>query len=352
MSAGNTWLMITRKVDQEDPRAGFAFQWVKKLGEKVSFLKVICMEKGETEGLADNIEIFSLGKEVGRGRAARYLTLQKFLWKLLPSCDRIFTHMNPEYTFAVWPSARIFGKKIFTWYTHGAVTWKTRLLEKMADVIFTASEQSFPIPSSKKVVVGHGIDTNYFRPLKRDAAQNGIMRLLTIGRISPTKDIESMILAVRNIQKQGGSVLFDIVGDLGLPHHNQYLISLKEMVKKMKLERTVRFCGPVSHRHTLSFYQQADIFLNLSGTGSIDKAVLEAMASGCLVLTSNRAFEKMLPEMLFTPSNSPDLLSQKIREIFSLSRADKDQIRTLLREEVVRHHNLDTLFERIVHFER
>ena len=59
-------LMITRKVDKDDAQMGFAFNWINKLSQKVDQLKVICLEKGNVEGLPGNVEIFSLGKENGR----------------------------------------------------------------------------------------------------------------------------------------------------------------------------------------------------------------------------------------------------------------------------------------------
>jgi len=57
--------------------------------------------------------------------------------------------------------------------------------------------------------------------------------------------------------------------------------------------------------------KHADIFINLSDTGSIDKAVLEAMASGCLVLTSNEAFTNILKPQYLTQKD-PARLAEKI----------------------------------------
>ena len=55
-------LMVTRKVDQNDWLAGFTYNWVRKLAEKIERLYVICLEKGDLMGLPKNVEVYSLRK--------------------------------------------------------------------------------------------------------------------------------------------------------------------------------------------------------------------------------------------------------------------------------------------------
>ena len=51
-------LMITRKVDKDDDRAGFICGWIKKISQRVEKLTVICLEKGNLSGLK-GITIYS-----------------------------------------------------------------------------------------------------------------------------------------------------------------------------------------------------------------------------------------------------------------------------------------------------
>ena len=60
--------MITRKIDRSDGLAGFTYNWVKKMSTHLDKLYVICLEKGDTSNLPENIRVHSLGKELGKGR--------------------------------------------------------------------------------------------------------------------------------------------------------------------------------------------------------------------------------------------------------------------------------------------
>ncbi|MFH0820032.1 MAG: glycosyltransferase family 4 protein [bacterium] len=372
-------LMITRKVDQDDALAGFAYNWIKKIAKKTDSLKVICLEKGNISGLPENVEIYSLNRDkYSRSsrlirRLALCLNFQKLAWQLTPTVDGVFCHMNPEYTILIAPYAKLFKKKIVSWYTHKAVTWRLKLMEKLADAVLTASPESFRLPSKKVKVVGHGIDVEKFKPSNvilsppkadeesrenlagssRRSTESGTPQddknfiILSVGRISPTKDYETLIKAADILQNKLDFKI-KIIGSPGLAEQASYFFSLKEMVEKMNLREKVEFVGAVPHREIASYFKSADLFVNLSDTGSLDKAVLEAMASGALVLTSNEAFSKILPTELMVEKNQPEILAQKILWVFNLNQDRKKELSGKLRQIVVESHNLDKLVEKII----
>lgn len=355
-------LMITRKVDQSDDLAGFTYGWVKKLGLELQVFQpkadpplagklfVICLGKGDISDLPENVEIYSLGKEVGVSRFGRFIEFQKLAMKLVPQCFGIFCHMNPEYTINIWPYAKFYKKKIISWYTHKEVTWKVKLLEKAADIILTASGESFRVPSRKVIITGHGIDINLFKPIpKTPERKRDTFSLLTIGRISPTKDLESLIKAVYYLKGQHfNNIHVKIVGEPGLLSQYSYYEGLKQMARSMELEDIIEFVGPIPNMETVDFYQDADIFINLSGTGSVDKAVLEAMACGCLIITSNTAFSDMLDEKFRVSQNNPKELALKIFQLLNLPKDQQDLYKTKLRNKVVSDHNLENLTKQII----
>ncbi|MFA6215949.1 MAG: glycosyltransferase family 4 protein [Patescibacteria group bacterium] len=356
-------LMITRKVDRYDPLAGFAYGWVKKIAANVSQLKVLCLEKGDVSELPNNVEIYSLGKEKGTSRLARFWRFQILALKLVPKVDGVFCHMNPEYTIAIAPYAKIFGKKIVSWYTHGKVTPKLKVMEKITDVILTASKESFRLPSKKLVVTGHGIDTAFFHPplpgqetiskfylAGRESGNLSAFKILSIGRISPTKDYESLIKAVDILvnEQKVNSLQVNIIGGPGLPKHQVYLDNLKKMVEAMKLQSVISFSGAISNIETVGYYQDADLFINLSHTGSVDKTVLEAMSCGSLVLTSNEAFVPILGLDFMVLQNDFRKLAEKIRWVMNLVEPEKQKIKEKLRQEVIDKHDLTKLAVKIV----
>lgn len=350
ISNGVKLLMITRKVDKNDWLAGFTYYWVKKIGEKVKNLKVICLEKGDTSGLPQNIEIYSLGKEKNNSRFDRFLKFQKLAFELVPEVDGIFCHMNPEYTIAIWSYAKIFGKKIVSWYTHGTVSWRTKALTILANKILTASKESFRINSKKVVITGHGINTDLYKPSAEKKSDEKIFRILSVGRISPTKDYETLIKAMDFLvnKKKIKDIKTEIIGAPGLLIQINYFESLKKMVVEMNLGEFVKFLGALPPQEAVKYYQNADLFINLSGTGSIDKTVLEAMACGCLVLTSNEAFFDILDKDFLVEKNQPEKLAEKIKRVINLSDQDKKTITDKFREKVFKEHNLDSLALKII----
>ncbi len=347
-------LMITRKVDKNDALAGFAYDWVKKIGEKAENLKVICLEKGDVSGLPQNIEIYSLDKEAGKFRFRRFLNFQKLALKLTPKVDGVFCHMNPEYTILIAPYAKLFRKKIITWYTHKKVTWRLRLVNLLADKILTASSESCRLKNRKKIeVVGHGIDINKFRSDANIRIHtndtNRPFLILSVGRISPAKDYETLIKAIEILAKEKNKNLeVKIIGGPGLKSQEEYFEKLKQMVKEKNLENCVKFLGPISHHQILPYYQGCDLFINLSHTGSVDKNVLEAMSCGCLAITSNEAFFNILPPEFLVEQNQPEKLAQKIKYAMAMPSQEKEKFGYQFKAKVKQDHNLDLLALKII----
>ena len=60
----------------------------------------------------------------------------------------------------------------------------------------TASRESYRLSSDKVIVTGHGIDTERFRPLAESGKSRKEQALLSVGRISPRKNYETLIKAM------------------------------------------------------------------------------------------------------------------------------------------------------------
>ncbi|MDD2807009.1 MAG: glycosyltransferase family 4 protein [Patescibacteria group bacterium] len=336
-------IMITRKVDRSEHLAGFIYNWVNKISRHVNQLIVISWQEGDASGLPGNVKVIFL--PTNANKLVKVIKFAAALRHYIKDVDGIFCHQMPLYTILAAPFSKLYHKKIVSWYMHRQVDFKMKVMEKLSDVVLSASAESFRLPTKKLVLTGHGIDVNIFQPAKMEV---GSKSLLTVGRISPTKDYESMIKAVDILHKSGDNFNLSIIGNIGLKDQAVYLASLKGMVDAMKLKNQVSFLGPRSNTQIPSYLQKTSIFINLSGTGSVDKAVLEAMACGCLVLTSNEAFKPILPEELMVEQNNPKQLAEKIKWLTSLDYSKINDLRLVLREIVVNNHNLDNLVKKII----
>jgi len=335
-------LIITQKVDINDDNLGSFHNWLKKLAEKADIF-VIANYVGQYE-LPDNAKVFSLGKEIGVGKLVKIFKYQWFLFKFLPRVDGVFFHMCPEYVLGahLWP--KIFRKKTLLWYTHKSVNWKLKLAEKLTDKIFTASKESFRLPSKKVEVTGHGIDLDKFKPaeIKKDGSK---FKIISVGRISPVKNYEIMINTAEILRSRNFNFEIRVVGAPILESDKIYFEKLKNLIKEKKLDGIVEFVGPISNKYIAEFYQSGDLFINLSDTGSLDKAILEAMACGLKILTSNEAFKDILPEENFT-KKEPKAVAEKIENLSKSPDMNKDKFI----DYVSANHGLDNLAERVVFF--
>ena len=336
-------LMITRKVDWQDASpAGFTYNWVKKIGQKLEKLYVITWQKSNRGDLPENIEIISLPKN----KLIKMLVIQGKLLKILPKINGVFCHQNPEYTIlsALW--VKLFRKKIVTWYAHGYVGWKLYLVNWLTDKILTSSDKGCRLKNRKKIeVVGQGIDVDYFKKHEAGDKNKEKFKIVSIGRISPAKDYETLIEAVNDIK----NIDVQIIGAPALKKDHKYFENLKQLVRDKKLENYIKFLGPVSHSQISPYYQGCDLFINLGQTGSMDKAVLEAMACEKLVLTCNEAFIDFLDDqrLIFQKKNPQDL-AQKIINLINLSLEERETIGRQSRDKIVKNHNLDNLVSRII----
>ena len=108
--------------------------------------------------------------------------------------------MNQIYVVLVGLYWRLFGKKIGLWYAHGTNSWSLRVAARLAHHIFSSTRYGFPIFGSaidKKVIVtNQGIDVDIFSP--REVTKD--IDLLTIGRLSPSKNLELLLAVLKNLQ--------------------------------------------------------------------------------------------------------------------------------------------------------
>lgn len=344
-------LVITQKVDIDDDNLGFFHHWLEKLAEKSEKLYVICLWQGRSE-LPSNVTVLSLGKEKGYSKFRQFLRLQKFLLNYIKDADGIFVHMCPIYAILSFPLAKIFRKKMLLWYVHKSVNWELRLAEKLVDKILTASIESCRLKNRKKIeVVGHGIDSGLFKPRYNSNgtnyyanAPNKKFKILSTGRISPIKDQKTLIEAVDILvnEKNFKALELEFIGSPVEDYEKEYLEKLKNLVKEKKLENYITFLQGISFNGMPGYYQDADLVVNLSHTGSIDKVVLEAMACERPVLTCNEAFTDILDNKYLFRKKDPRDLAEKM---INLREVGKDE---RLREIVVKNHNLDNLIDKII----
>jgi glycosyltransferase involved in cell wall biosynthesis len=339
-------LIIVQKVDINDDNLSFFHRILEKFSEKLEKVSAVGLAVGEHH-LPGNVSFFSLGKEKGYSKIRQFFRLQKVLLKYLREADGVYAHMGSVFALVSFPLAKLFGKKIVLWYAHGALPWKLKLAEKLVDSIVTSSSAGCRLKSRKIKVLGQGIDIEKFKSQNSNLKitnQNSKFTILYAARLVPVKDHKTLIKAMDILvnQKNIKNIRVRILGTPFLDPQKEYLENLKELVKIYSLASYIEFLPGVPYHRMPEQFQWADLFVNPSSTGSLDKVVLEAMASGCLVLTSNEAYKEILAEKYMFRGGDAENLAVKIADLMIAAKDDN------LREIVVKKHNLDNLIDKII----
>lgn len=336
-------LIITQKVDEEDQLLGFFVGWLVRFAGKFNKIIILCLEKGKYE-LPSNAEVISLGKDRHLPKICWLFNFYKYIFQKRKEYDAVFAHMNPIWVVLGGPCWHLMSKKIFFWYTSGGITAKLKFAEKFADTILTASKESFRLSSKKVIVTGHGIDTDLFKPIndQRPATSDNKVKILSVGRTSPVKNYETLIDAAKILAEKGINFNTMLVGEPALKSDKIYESRLKEKIKTLGLSDKIKFVGKINNQELVSFYQNYDIFVHLSKTGSVDKVLLEAMACGINVLSSSGSGRAFLPPELVFEENNYQELADKIAETY------KKNFGSQLRQYVVENHDLGKLINKIV----
>jgi glycosyltransferase involved in cell wall biosynthesis len=211
--------------------------------------------------------------------------------------------------------------------------------------VFTASKESFRLPTQKLKVLGHGIDTKMFQDAVREPT-DGALHIMTVGRITRSKQILEILKSLDYLYDRNFSFEFTLIGKPVTKDDERYLVQVEKILESKPYHSHLFYRGAVAHDELPKKLANADVFINLSLTGSLDKAVLEAFASGVPAISSNEAFKSLLePMRLFVP-NDPREIADSI-ERFS-SRTDRGWVAATLESWVKEHHSIQRLIKQIV----
>jgi len=343
-------LLFNLVTDADDPVLGIMTTWVNALASRCEAVDVITMKVGRL-AVAPNVTVYSVGKEKGYSEARRAVEFYRILSGLLRRnhYDACFAHIMQVFVVLGAPLLKAYRIPITLWYAHKAMGRTLQIAEKLVDHIVTASPKSFRLPSQKVKVIGHGIDTELFKPASQQSTRP--FTLISVGRIAPVKRLEIIISAVKALREQGlTDVRLLLVGEAAA-QDKDYGEQLRQLVVNYQLTDAVTFTGGMPYEAVVREYQQADVMVNMSATGSMDKAVLEAMACGLPVVTANEAFKVLLAQwadLLYIPPESPEVLSVRLKQLALMSPEERAALGAALRQLVVEQHSMEHLTDQLM----
>lgn len=334
-------LIVTQAVDTEDRALGFFVRWIEELAKCTERTEVICLKEGKHE-LPKNVRMHSLGKEMGVSRVKYVFNFYRYIWRLRHDYDTVFVHMNEEYVLLGGLFWRMTEKRVVLWRNHKMGSWRTWLAVALADGVCHTSPQAFVASSTKAVHMPIGIDTRFFSAPAEPAPQNTI---LFLGRLDVVKNPKLFLRALQLLANKGADFSADLYGD---PTDSESLYAKEciALASPLVSRGVLALHRGVPHAQTPGLYQSHAIYVNLTPSGSFDKTIGEAMASGCVVVTENDAIRSVIPDTLI-PSDSPEEVAEALMTALTMDESERVSIRTHSRAYVEEEHSLQLLTRRL-----
>ena len=335
-------LIITQAVDLDDPVLGFFHHWIQEFSKRCEKVSVICLKEG-VHRLPANVAVYSLGKEKGASRIKYVWNFYRYIWRLRNEYDSVFIHMNQEYALLGGKFWWLMRKRVVLWRNHKKGSILTRFAGLRSNTVCYTSESAYVAPFKNAVRMPIGIDTALFKP---DAGTDP-KSVLFLGRLDPVKNADVFIEALGKLRDDGVEFTADIYGD-PTPGNEKYAHDVRNKATTPALKTFVRMYAGVAHSQTPGIYRSHAIYVNLTPSGSFDKTIGEAMASGCIPVVANEVLRGIVPDYLIVEPASVKSVAAGITYALSLKDNERATLRNSARDYAVKNHSLQLLTEKLL----
>jgi glycosyltransferase involved in cell wall biosynthesis len=167
--------------------------------------------------------------------------------------------------------------------------------------------------TNNNTIIPHGIDSNYFRNPKVTAvaeiefSNEKPFRLIYVSIIDVYKHHREVIESIRLLRQKGLYISIDFVGSYYKSEFNKVLEMLNKIEDSTKF---IKYHGSLNVQEQIELYTKSDLCLFASSCENMPNILLEGMASGLPIISSNRG---PMPEILndaglyFNPENPIDI---------------------------------------------
>ena len=202
-----------------------------------------------------------------------------------------------DLTFFLFPELHKLSKRLF-------FPSVIRASARKADALITVSENTrqdsirlLHVPEEKIFAVQLGVD-EIFHPIKDNGLRRKIYQqyqlpekfILYVGLVEPRKNLPLLIRSFRTLVEEGFSHRLVIAGRLGWMYQEVF-----KQIETLGLEDRIKFTGYVPRQNLPIVYNLAELFVYPTLYEGFGLPVLEAMACGTPVVTSNIS---SLPEIV------------------------------------------------------
>ncbi len=153
-----------------------------------------------------------------------------------------------------------------------------------------------------------------------------LLRMLTVGRFVEAKGLLDLVASMQHVPAAVGPVSLSLVGSLRFSSR-QFLARLRAAIAEVPSHVEVEIVEDPATDHLRSLYRQSHLFVSASWHEGFCVPVIEALAAGCRVLTSDAG---ALPHTVgpcgrVAPVHDPDAFGAALAEVLAEIR-DEDPV--------------------------
>jgi glycosyltransferase involved in cell wall biosynthesis len=238
-------------------------------------------------------------------------------WSVVLHMKTMHAFTTPE---ALGTAARVYRRRS---YPRSARLADTVIIN--SESLRSEIEQYLEVDPKKLRLIYEAVDHELFKPGNRDEARAhvasyGVTRpfAVFVSSLWPYKNCGALLRAWAKARPELGGRQLAIVG---APRDERYAAELQALASELGITDDVVFVGGVPLEETARFYQAADVLVYPSLNETFGLPILEAMACGCPVVTSNVS---AMPEIaggaaLLADPHAPESIAAAIVEALGTS---------------------------------
>jgi len=238
------------------------------------------------------------------------------------------------------------GRFVMQDFTNGKLAWAAEQLLRSASRVIVLSDAERDRLLKRTPGLNISVLPNAVSAAKLPLAERpwGTKNIIYLGRLDESKGLSDIVEACRVLVAQGFTFRFSCYG--AGPDKGKFIASMKEV-----LGTNFHYGGVVAGRYKIRALAEADVFLMPSRFEGLPMALLEAMASGCIPIVSNRGSIPTVVEdgrngFLVEPGDLTEIVG-KLKFLLSEGEPGWDEYRRNARETVVERFDIGGYVEKL-----